>query len=212
MHFEILVEDRSGKKMLDILVQKIIGDDHTFKIYPYEGLGHIPKMNSPVAAKNHLLLNNLPRILRGYGRSMQNSSSAVFVVCDLDNKCLKTFRQELLKVLRECNPKPETRFCIAVKEGEAWLLGDIPAIKKAYPEAKDTVLNKYENDSICGTWEKLADAVHKGGSPALSKKGGYADIGKKKSQWAEKISPYMDVAQNKSSSFVYFRQKLLEFL
>ena len=35
MHFEILVEDQSGKKALDILVPIIIGDEHTFSILPY---------------------------------------------------------------------------------------------------------------------------------------------------------------------------------
>ena len=43
MHFEILVEDQSGKKALDILVPKIIGDEHTFKVISYKGLGHIPE-------------------------------------------------------------------------------------------------------------------------------------------------------------------------
>jgi len=43
MHFEILVEDQSGKKALDILVPKIIGDRHTFKIRAYKGIGRIPK-------------------------------------------------------------------------------------------------------------------------------------------------------------------------
>lgn len=43
MHFEILVEDLSGKKMLDILVPKIIGSAHTFKIHCYNGIGNIPK-------------------------------------------------------------------------------------------------------------------------------------------------------------------------
>jgi hypothetical protein len=38
MHFEILVEDQSGKKALDILVQKIVGNDHTFRIIPYNKL------------------------------------------------------------------------------------------------------------------------------------------------------------------------------
>ena len=31
MHFEILVEDSSGKKALDILMPKILGDQHTFR-------------------------------------------------------------------------------------------------------------------------------------------------------------------------------------
>ena len=30
MHFEVLVEDQSGKKALDILIPKIIGDQHSF--------------------------------------------------------------------------------------------------------------------------------------------------------------------------------------
>jgi hypothetical protein len=31
MHFEILVEDLSGKRALDILVPKIIATEHTFQ-------------------------------------------------------------------------------------------------------------------------------------------------------------------------------------
>lgn len=164
MHFEILVEDQSGKKALDILVPKIIGLGHTCKVIAYKGVGRIPKnMNTAVDAGKRMLLDNLPRLLKGYGKSWANYPAAVFVVCDLDNKCLKTFRQELYAVLNACHPRPETRFCIAVEEGEAWLLGDIPAIKAAYPKAKDGVLNQYVNDSICGTWECLADALYKGG-------------------------------------------------
>lgn len=212
MHFEILVEDQSGKKALDILVPKIVGDDHTFKVIAYKGIGHIPKnMTAGVDASKRILLNNLPKLLKGYGKSWQNYSAAVFVICDLDDKCLKVFREELFNILNTCNPKPETRFCIAIEEGEAWLLGDIPAIKSAYPKAKDVILNAYVNDSICGTWECLADAVHKGGSTALSTKGWMA-AGTEKSQWAEKISPYMDVASNISPSFLYFRGKLLELM
>ena len=43
MHFEILVEDSSGKKALDILMPKILGDQHTFKVINYRGVGRIPK-------------------------------------------------------------------------------------------------------------------------------------------------------------------------
>jgi len=38
MHFEILVEDISGKTALEILVPKIINtEQHTFKIHAYKG-------------------------------------------------------------------------------------------------------------------------------------------------------------------------------
>lgn len=214
MHFEILVEDQSGKKALDILVPKIIGDDHTFKVYAYKGIGHIPKnLSNRGNASKRILLDQLPKLLRGYGRAFanypDNYPAAVIVVCDLDDKCLQTFRQELFNILNACNPQPETRFCISIEEGEAWFLGDIPAVKSAYPKAKDVVLNAYANDSICGTWECLADAVYNGGSAALSAKGWQA-VGAEKSQWAEKITLHMDVTNNASPSFAYFKQKLLE--
>ncbi len=214
MHFEILVEDQSGKKMLDILVPKIIGNDHTFKVIAYKGIGRIPKkMNSSVDASKRILLDQLPKLLRGYGNTFANYpanySAAVILVCDLDNKCLKAFRQELFSILNSCDPQPETRFCIAIEEGEAWFLGDISAIKAAYPKAKDVVLNKYVNDSICGTWERLADAICREGASALSAKGWQA-VGAEKSQWADRITPHMNIANNASPSFSYFREKLLE--
>jgi hypothetical protein len=214
MHFEILVEDRSGKKALDILVPNIIGDDHTFSIHPYKGIGRIPKnIGANKNAGKRILLDQLPRLLQGYGNAFAkypaNYPAAVILVCDLDDKCLTAFRQELFNILDACNPRPETRFCIAIEEGEAWLLGDIPAVKSAYPKAKVALLNAYVNDSICGAWERLADAVYVGGSTALSSKGRQA-IGAEKSQWSEKISPHMNVEANSSPSFVYFRQTLLE--
>ena len=213
MHFEILVEDQSGKKALDILIPKIIGNQHKFKVRPYQGIGHIPKnLTNPTNANTNLLLNQLPMQLRAYGKRYANDSTkVVIVVCDLDNNCLKTFRQDLFTVLNACNPKPETRFCIAIEEGEAWLLGDMSAIRKVYPKAKDNILNLYQNDSICGTWEFLADAIFAGGSSVLRKKPWYV-IGREKSNWAEKITPYMNIDKNTSPSFCYFRDKIRELI
>ena len=214
MHFEVLVEDQSGKKALDILIPKIIGDQHTFKVMGYGGVGRIPKnLTSSTDTRKRILLDRLPRLLRGYGKTFAGYPAgyhaAVILVCDLDDRCLKAFRRELFTVLSASNPKPETRFCIAMEEGEAWLLGDIPAIRAAYPKAKDDVLNRYENDSIRGTWELLADAVYVGGSSDLKKKGWQA-VGREKSEWSEKIAPLMDVDSNASPSFQYFRKKMHE--
>ena len=213
MHFEILIEDRSGEKVLEILIRKIMGAQHTFSIFPYKGIGHIPKnLKNLTNANTDHLLDNLPEQLRAYGKSYANDpDKVVVVVCDLDNRCLKAFRQELFNVLNACNPKPETRFCIAIEEGEAWFLGDISAIKKAYPRAIVNVLNSYQNDSICGTWEHLADAIYPGGSKKLKKRGWQA-VGREKSTWAEKISPNMEVDKNKSHSFCYFREKIRELI
>jgi hypothetical protein len=214
MHFEILVEDQSGKKALDILIPKFIGPEHSFKVHPYKGIGRIPKnLGGNADASKRILLTQLPKLLRGYGNTFasypEDYPAAVIVICDLDAKCPKAFREELYAILNICDPKPETRFCFAIEEGEAWFLGDIPALKKAYPKAKNAVLNTYINDSICGTWEKLADAIFPGGSAALSNKGWQA-IGAEKSRWAEKITPHMDVNNNASTSFGYLRTKIME--
>ena len=216
MHFEILVEDLSGKKALDILMPKILGGQGTFRVIAYRGIGRIPgNLRSRTEAGKRILLDRLPKLLRGYGRTFAgytaNYPAAVILVCDLDDKCLKTFRQELFHVLNACNPKPETRFCIAVEEGEAWLLGDISAIKAAYPKAKHNVLNGYDNDAICGTWELLANAVFNKGSETLKKQGPQA-VGRAKSDWAENIAPHMNVDANASPSFRYFREKIQDLI
>ena len=214
VHFEILVEDTSGKRALDILVPKIVDDQHTFRVHAYKGVGRIPRgLTGGTEATKRLLLDQLPRLLRGYGKTFAGYGASyravVIVVCDLDDRCRRTFRQELLGVLEHCNPRPETRFCIAVEEGEAWLLGDLPAIRAAYPQAREDVLKRYRNDSICGTWEFLADAVFRGGSSVLKGKG-WSAVGREKSTWAERIVPELDVEKNASPSFRYFREKLRE--
>ena len=46
MHFEILVEDTSEKIALESILEKILGpygQDHTYKIISYKGIGRIPK-------------------------------------------------------------------------------------------------------------------------------------------------------------------------
>lgn len=64
-------------------------------------------------------------------------------------------------------------------------------------------------DSICGTWEKLADAVFPGGSAALGGEG-YPKIGEEKARWAAAIGSQLDVAANASPSFQVFRSGLLK--
>lgn len=43
MHFEILVEDVSGKAALEILLPQIVGEGNSYRIHSYRGIGHIPK-------------------------------------------------------------------------------------------------------------------------------------------------------------------------
>lgn len=208
MHFEVLAEDWSGSIALDVVLEKILGANganHTWRVHAYRGIGRIPKnLHAVTDPSKRILLDQLPRLLRGYGRSLQPGRGCVVVVVDLDDRDCLTFKQELFGVLHACRPRPRTLFRIAIEEFEAWLLGDRGAVKAAYPSAKDPVLNGYTQDSICGTWEVLADAVHTGGSAQL-RRIGYPAAGKAKCEWARRITPHMDVNRNRSVSFQVFR-------
>ena len=92
---------------------------------------------------------------------------------------------------------------------EAWLLGDRNAIAKAFPRAKMNVLHSYRQDSICGTWEILADALFPGGSLAL-KAEGYPRIGEEKCRWASLVGKHLDLDANLSPSLRVFRLGLLK--
>lgn len=97
-------------------------------------------------------------------------------------------------------------FCVAIKEMEAWLLGDAVAIKEAYPNAKMQYIKKYQQDGICETWEVLADIVYPHGLSRLKKKAGgsYLEIGKAKCEWADKIGGCLHLHENVSPSYQYF--------
>ena len=129
------------------------------------------------------------------------------VLVDLDDRrdCA-SFKNELSQLLSYCPQQPKALFRIAIEELEAWFLGDQEAIKQAYPHAKQQVLDAYVQDSQCGTWEKLADAIYPGGLTALGQHGKRSvRILEQKRIWAKEISPLLDVQTNQSPSFKAFR-------
>lgn len=213
MHIEVLVEDSSGEKLLARLLPKILGEQgapHTWRLKPYKGIGRIPSGLSPKAdPSKRMLLDQLPRLLQGYGKTP--GIDAVVVVLDTDRRDCKEFLRELTLVTQGCKPAPRTLFRMAIEEMEAWYLGDRAALLKAYPRAKRDVLDRYLQDSVCGTWELLADAVHAGGAAAI-KKAGWPLPGQIKHEWAEKIGPFMSLNQNASPSFCKFRDGLLRMI
>ena len=209
MHIEVLVEDSSGEKLLAQLLPQIWGEQgapHTWRLKAYKGIGRIP---NGLAAKadpaKRILLDQLPRLLQGYGKTL--GIDAVVVVLDTDRRDCKDFLRELKALAGRCHPAPRTVFRLAIEETEAWYLGDREALLTAYPRAKREVLDRDEQDSACGTWELLADAVYPGGVAAI-KKMGWPLPGQIKHEWAEKIGPHMGLHHNQSPSFGKFRDGL----
>jgi hypothetical protein len=209
MHIEVLVEDSSGAKLLEFLLPRlwgVNGEPHTWRVISYKGVGRIPKnlVGKPDPSKR-ILLDQLPRLLRGYAKT--SGVDAIVVVMDADKRPCKAFLKELLALAASCAPQTATLFRLAIEELEAWYFGDQQALRKAYPRAKKDVLNAYVQDSICDTWERLADAIHPGGSIAI-KKAHWPLPGQIKHQWAENIGPYMTLDGNASPSFGKLRDGL----
>ncbi len=219
MHFEILVEDASGKILLEHLVPKIIGPKerpHSFRIINIQDLKHRVMMRMPrhlarTLPWDTILFQTLAIQLRAYGKSLPRKNGVVIILVDLDYRNSDEFLGQLRDLFAACDPKPSGDACLAVEEGEAWILGDAAAIRRAYPLVKEYVLSSYEQDSICGTWEQMADAVFHGGSERLTAVG-YPWIGREKCRWADNIGQYMDVNENCSPSFVVFRELLKRFI
>lgn len=209
MHIEILVEDSSGAVLLQVLLPQLLGpqgDPHTWRLHAYKGIGRIPQgLVTKADPAKRILLDQLPKLLRGYGKTP--GIDAVVVVLDTDKRDCAAFLSELNAAADACNAAPETLFRLAIEEIEAWYLGDRDALFAAYPRAKRDVLGRYVQDSACDTWELLADAVHSGGSAAI-KKAGWPLPGQVKHEWAKRIGPLMDLERNSSPSFGKLRDGL----
>ena len=210
MHIEFLVEDSSGERLLAQLLPQILGEQgaqHTWRLKAYKGIGRIPPgLTAKTDPAKRILLDQLPRVLQAYGKTP--GIDAVVVVLDTDRRDCKEFLRELQALALGCKAAPRTLFRLAIEETEAWYLGDRAAVLRAYPRARCEVLDRYVQDSVCNTWELLADAVHVGGAAAV-KKACWPLPAQLKHEWAEKIPPFMRLHHNASPSFGKLRDGLL---
>jgi len=213
-HFEVLVEDLSGKTALEGILPRLPLHDVTYRIHSYRGIGRIPKgLTAGSDPRKRILLDQLPRLITGYGKTFADDPPTytrfVMLICDLDARDRNQFENEISNAIATCSPQPVTVLCLSIEEGEAWLLGDIDAVTTAYPQVNRIQLSNYIPDSICGTWEFMADLLEKGGAAAL-KKLGYPEIGQAKSRWAADIGALVDYTRNRSPSFNEFVTKIIQ--
>jgi hypothetical protein len=138
MHIEILVEDSSGRRLLEHLMPKLIGpyaSPHTWRVHAYMGVGRIPPgLAARSDPSKRILLDQLPRLLRGYAQT--KGIDAVVVVLDTDGRNCVDFLVELNRVAQTCGSPPDTLFRLAIEEVEAWYLGDREALRMAYPSGR----------------------------------------------------------------------------
>lgn len=213
MHFQFLIEDQSSEKLIDLIMKKVISENSTAEISynckGFKGIGGFTQKNTVKETKTGKLLNDLTTYLKGFDKSLSNIDSAIFIILDNDDRDVDVFRQELEAIAQKSMITIDYVFCIAIEEVEAWLLGDENAIRRAYPKAKLSVLHTYIQDSICGTWETLANVIYPGGISKMKKTCvSYMEIGAKKAEWAYNIGKFIDLEHNNSPSFKFFISEL----
>lgn len=211
MYFQFLIEDESTEILIGHIMRKIRERYHKKEIYydskSFHGIGHLKNTGNLLERKTGNLLNDLRMYLKAFDRKLSGMKNvAIVVVLDNDMRDMETFRKELETLAVENMVFTDHVFCIAVKEMEAWLLGDIDAIESAYPNVRKSALKNYTQDGLEDTWEVLANAVYKNGLKGLRKKASdsYSEIGRAKAEWADRIGAYMSLEQNVSPSFRYF--------
>lgn len=211
MYFQFLIEDQSSAALIEEIMKKIESEraDVFHNCKHFGGIGGFTKKNTVKETKSGKLLNDLATYLRGFNKSLKGFPAAVVVVLDNDCRDTEEFQEELQHVASQNMITIDHVFCIAVEEVEAWLLGDENALLMAYPKARLHIIRSYVQDSICGTWEVLADAIYPGGITKFNKDcPTYIEAGMCKSEWAREIGKLMDFAENKSPSFQNFMAEI----
>jgi hypothetical protein len=189
MHIEFLVEEASTEIALKEIVPKIIGNVHTFKIHNFQNKDR--------------LLKRLPERMKAYANFIHDDWRIVVLVDEDRSDC-----QELKKKLCHASSIVTQKkgnivlHRIVVEELESWFIGDVAAIRAEYekiPVSLSQQAKFRDPDAIKGgTWEEL---------DKILKKYGY-ETGLQKMDFAQKVSPHMDVENNQSRSFQVFRDGL----
>lgn len=192
MHLEVLVEELSMKKTLDILIPKIIGNQHSLNVYNFRS--------------KQDLLKKLEQRLKAYAKFRHNWEFRILVLVDEDRQDCMKLKQYMVDTANVCGVGDITLNRIIVEELESWFFGDIEAMRSVFPRIPETLGEqiRFRNpDQIPGgTWEAL---------DKLLIQYGYRS-GLVKTEAAAKIAKYMDPWNNRSTSFKVFRDGLLKLI
>ncbi len=214
MLIEILSEDKSGAVVVERQVERICdaeGKRATVNVRPHRGCGSLPKdPNAKPPKFASSLLDLLPAKLRAYNSVFRGEELILIITLDSDSNDPELMRKEIYETAKTYAPDIRSVVGLSTEEVEAWMLGDREAVMDAYPGCDRKVLDAYEQDSVCGTWEVLCRAVSPNADKLIDI--GYPAIGHYKAQWAEQISRYMQPQRNISPSFNNFRMALITAL
>ncbi|MBI3270934.1 MAG: hypothetical protein HYZ53_18170 [Planctomycetes bacterium] len=160
---------------------------HSFQAHPHQGMGALPDdFEARPDPKRRGLLDLLPATLRAYADSAASRNDAVLVLVDADDKKCEVLLSKLLALAESLSPRPNLVFRLAIEETEAFYLGDLRALRSAFPNADMSKANAYVPDSICDTAELFGQIV--------------GDGGMNKVWWAEEMGPRVTTKPSHSRS------------
>jgi hypothetical protein len=129
------------------------------KVHPHEGKGKLPdNINATPNPRRRGLLDQLPAKLRAF--ASDTHIHGIVVLVDADDDMCTVLRTAIEQTAQTCAPKLRVVARIAIEETEAFYLGDLRALKRAFPDADMDRARGYEPDSIRGTWELLGEIVN----------------------------------------------------
>ncbi len=173
----VFTEELSAKNVLDIILKKLLPEGVHYRIYPHQGKQDLEKG----------LRTSLPSISKIPG-------SKVLITRDQDSGNCATVKSSIQELIQgNCHCESIVR--IACRELEAWLLGDLNAIKDAFPRFKP------EHYRSTASFRNV-DSIHQPNKYLLRVIPEYKSrTSLPKLSVSEKIAPYLDFDRNTSSSF-----------
>lgn len=182
---EILLEERSMKEVLEVLLPKILPTEWVLNgnyfLRPHEGKGDLKK--------------SIPNKVKVF--SNWHEPAGIIILQDQDSSDCRSLKNELSELCKS-NGSCKHLIRIVCRELEAWYLADMEAIQKAYPKfQKDKYENKslFRNPEICNASNELAKIL-----PEFQKVGS-----------AKAIAPYLMVGNSKAESFRQFVTGTIKF-
>jgi hypothetical protein len=187
MIIHALVEGPSENALFKLWMPRVLRDrGHTVRVYPHQGKGDLPvNLTKKPDPRHRGLLDQLPAKLKAF-RASCNPDEAVLIVVDADDDDKTELVRKISSVVEKVAPGLQVLVTVAVEETEAFYLGDLRALLRAYPGADMKRARAYTPDSICGTWELFGSII--------------GDDGGNKVVWAEAMGPHLTISAAKSRS------------
>lgn len=187
MTIHILVEGPSEHELLAVWLTRLrLAAGVSVRVHPHQGKGALPRdLAARPDPRRRGLLDQLPAKLRGL-ENAANSMDSVVVLVDVDDDDCAALGSSIANAVRQCAPRLQVEVRLAVEETEAFYLGDLRGIKRAFPRANMALARDFTPDSICGTWEYFGRVVD--------------DPGGNKVAWAGAMGPVLTTNPTKSRS------------